>query len=285
MEDRIAIVTDGGSDLQEFPEIQKLTEATNVPVYTIFGDVSYSTNDMTMNEYHAKLNDVSKKEWPTTSAPSPQDFIDAYEKLKSEGYTKILSLHLAQKLSGTLNSANSAKNSIEGVEIELVDSLSASIGELAAVIKAYELISSEMGFQEVVSSLREFCNKSVIYVTLDTLDYLAKGGRISNVKYRLGKLLRMKPIITVSDGVINTYDKTRNITKSREKVYGYISNKYSTDDKFTYIIGHTLVPDIANEFDKKIKQEYPNSKGFVGEIGVAIATHVGPGAIGIITFD
>lgn len=286
MSKKIAIVTDTGSDIQEFPEIEKLTGAKKVPVYVIFNETSFPTSEISMDDYHTKLKNINKKsDWPTTSAPAPQDFNTVYSKLKEEGYTKVLSIHIADKLSGTLNVAFSVKANVDNIEIELIDSQSASIGTLATVIKAYSLLSLDLEFDQVVEKLKEFAKKTIIYLTLDTLDYLRMGGRISHVKYRIGKLLKMKPILNVTQGVINSFDKTRDIEKSRDKVFHYATQEYQRDDQFTYIIGHSQSPDIAQEMSSRIKSEFPNSKGYVGELGTAIATHVGPGAIGVITFQ
>jgi DegV family protein with EDD domain len=286
MSEKIAIVTDTASDIQEFGEIDKLTGARKVPVYVIFGETSYATSDISMNEYHTKLQNTKRKsDWPTTSAPAPQDFDIVYSKLKEEGYSKVVSIHVAGKLSGTLNAGFSAKTNFDDMQIELIDSQSASVGQLAAVIKAHSLLNEGLGFEQIVNQVKRFSDESTIYVTIDTLDYLRMGGRISHVKYRIGKLLRMKPILTVKQGVIDSFDKTRNIEKSRDKVFHYVTKNYQPDENFTFIIGHTQSPNVAQEIASRIKSEFPNSNGYLGEIGTAIATHVGPGAIGIITFQ
>ncbi|MHA2168764.1 MAG: DegV family protein [Candidatus Kariarchaeaceae archaeon] len=286
MSEKVAIVIDTASDIQEFPEIEKISGAKKVPVYVIFDETSYATSDISMEDYHARLQNIKKKsEWPTTSAPAPQDFDDVYSKLKEEGYTNIISLHVAEKLSGTLNAAFSAKVKFEEMNIELIDTQSASVGELAALLKTHSLLKEGMAFEEVVDQIRRLSDETTIYVTIDTLDYLRMGGRISHVKYRIGKWLRMKPILTVHQGVINSFDKTRDIKKSREKVFEYATKDYHHDDHFTFIIGHTRSPDVAQKMSSRFKSEFPNSNGYIGEIGTAIATHVGPGAIGVITFQ
>ncbi|MHA2252417.1 MAG: DegV family protein [Candidatus Kariarchaeaceae archaeon] len=286
MEEKIAILTDSASDLQEFAEIQKLTNAENVHVFVHFKTESFSTAEISMEDYHQRLQNISKKsEWPQTAAPAPGDVHEGYEKLKKEGYKKIISIHVAEKLSGTVNAANMAKDNIDDVEIEIIDSQSASVGELATLLKAHQLIKENLPFDEVVTKLNEFSDNSEIYVTLDTLDYLRMGGRISHVKYRLGKFLRMKPILIVKNGVIDTFDKTRDIQKSRDKVYHYVTDKFDKQDTFTYVIGHTRSLDVAKGIEDRIKENFPNAHGYIGEIGTAICTQVGPGAIGIITFE
>lgn len=286
MQSDICIVTDAGSDLQQFSDIHTTDNIPIVPLYVNFGSTSISSLEIKMKDYHNRLNKIRDKSgWPQTAAPSPGDVLKIYEEMMSKGFTKIISIHIASKLSGTYNAANIAKENMAGVDIELVDSQNASVGQLATILMVQKLLDSKKNFEEIANQARIYSRNVTSYLTLNTLDYLAMGGRISHLKYRFGRLLKLKPILILSQGEIKGFDKSRNTEKSREKMIEAATKEYAKNDEFTFLIGHTQIPDIAKTIENLVKDKFPNSQGYQGEIGPAIATHIGPKAVGLVAFN
>ena len=156
--------------------------------------------------------------FPKTAAASPGDFKEAYEAAFAAGAEAIVSVHVAGTLSGTIKSAQIARDMLPDREIHVVDSIGASMAQGILARMGVELAAEGRPAAEIAERLEARTDDILIYVALETLEYLKKGGRISGAPAAIGTLLSVKPIIRVKDGVVETADKVRTRCKARERL-------------------------------------------------------------------
>ncbi|MHA2250898.1 MAG: DegV family protein [Candidatus Kariarchaeaceae archaeon] len=289
MSEKIGIVTDSACCIQEYSDVMQYTEAHLVPVFVMIDKETISFKDITLSDYYSKIQ-ADTKIVPKTSAATSQELLRVYEKMKESGYTHILSIHAGSGLSGTTNSANVASGMIDDIEIAIIDTGGVATSELAVNIKAKELIDKGIAFIEIVAELEEFSNDVKMYGVVETLDWIRRIGRLSAVKYRLGKLMRVKPVTLTANGKVTAFDKARKLDDARDKMYNYISEGFTKDEELKYVIGysrsfdHSNMPEIAKKFEKRIKDQFPKARGYIGEFGILMVTATGPGALGVTTY-
>lgn len=274
---KIVLFTDSTSDLPK--KYVEEYDIKVVPLTVHFGDEEYKDGiDMTPTEFYAKLTTSSHT--PTTSQVPPQRFIDEYEKELAKG-NSILSIHLSSKVSGTYQAAMTAKSTLEASNIEVVDSKGMSIGFGILVLEAAKMLKQGLGIKETADKVRALSEKQQYFFSVDTLEYLKRGGRLSPLKAMIGTILNMKPILCVKDGVVEPLDKVR----GRKKVFARLlelSKEAGGDfSKQTIGVAHACVPDVASEFADDVKRELKPKEVIIAEIGSVVGTHAGPGTIGI----
>ena len=199
------IITDSTADLSA-EEYEKHAIGM-VPLTIRLGDRTWRDFwDVEPDAYYAMLR--TSHAFPTTSQPSPQDFIDAYEPFVARG-EPILSVHLSSKLSGTFQSATLARTHFPEARIEVVDSLQAALGLGMAVLLCKEKVDSGGAFPEVVDFARGLARRIQTYFSLDSLEYLHRGGRIGKAQALLGTLMKIKPLLRLIEGEIQPLEKVR----------------------------------------------------------------------------
>ena len=203
-----AIVLDSTAD---FPDAQiRFPNMRVVPLYVRFGEESFRDYvELDPHDFYARLR--TAPELPTTSQPTPQDFLTVYHALA--GYERIYSLHISAKLSGTFQSASLAATE-EGDRIRLVDSESASVGIAMLAIGIQELLARGTTDEEIEALIERYRERSGILFTVDTLEFLAKGGRIGRGKALMGSLLNVKPILAIDDGEVHPVTRARGRAKA-----------------------------------------------------------------------
>ncbi|MDH5403561.1 MAG: DegV family protein [Candidatus Heimdallarchaeota archaeon] len=281
--DKVAIVTDSTSDIQ-----QDRANELNVYIvepYFFFDGIAYTSKSMSIQEFDQKIDNVTKENFPTTSQPSPQDFIDAYHQVKKDGYTRILSIHLSSKISGTINSARIASEEFDDMEIIVVDTMGVSVIVTACIEKARILLSKNVKLIEIAKILTDYGNLCKPYLALDTLENLVRSGRISPLRYKFGKLLKIKPILTMQEGKLTSIDKVKGLSKSRDRIYSLALKSLSSKDTFRYFIGHSNALDVAMMYDSKLKEEFPLAVGIIIELGMALRIHSGKKALFIMAYN
>lgn len=276
MVDIIKIVTDSTADLT--PEICKKFDIGVVPYYLNYKGKSYKDRlDMKINEYYEILK---KMEIPTTSIPSIGDVLQIYNKAAKKG-VKIISLHVSSKLSGLLNVANNAKNSLKNMDIHLFDSLTTSGGLALQVITAARLAKEGKSIKKIIKRLRTIRNKMETFAILDTLEYLKRGGRIGVVEGFLGSILNIKPIVKIIEGELKPFSKARSISKAMDKVLENIKEKIEKNKQIEVAIMHTNAIEKAEKLKRKMLEKFSCKEIITLLAGPAIATHAGPGGVGI----
>jgi DegV family protein with EDD domain len=269
----VKIVTDSTADLP--PEIVKEYDITVVPLYVLFGEDMYRDGvDISKDEFFKRL--VEDPVHPSTTQPTPQDFVEIYKKLEPAP-DGILSIHIARLMSGTCNSADQAVQLLgkEG-SIEVIDTQNVSMGLGMTVIAAAESARAGKSLQEIKNELNEIIPNTRLLVLFDTLKYLAKGGRIGKAKSMVGAVLNVKPLLVLKDGEFSPFGQVRSRSKGIDQLFEYV--KQAGDIKDLTVINSTT-PDDA----KMLAERMDFYKGNVRStrIGAVVGVHGGPGAIGV----
>ena len=202
---RVAIFTDSASDFD--PAEAEAAGITVVPLMVTFGGETFKAGvDLSTEAFWERMV-APDAPFPKTAASSPGDFKEAYEAAFEDGAEAIVSIHVAGTLSGTIKSAQIARDMLPDREIHVVDSQGASMGEGILARMGVELAAEGRSAAEIAETLEARARDIRIYLTLETLEYLKKGGRISGAQAAIGTLLSVKPIIRVEDGVVDTIDR------------------------------------------------------------------------------
>lgn len=271
----VRVVTDSTADLPaEF--VQEL-DITVVPLQVIFGQTAYRDGiDMTSEEFFRRLPDAP--ELPHTSQPSPADFQQAYERL-AEQTDGILSIHLSSRLSGTVETARQAARALgDRCTIEVIDSRTVSMAMGFAVIAAARAAKAGADLNTCADAARSALRRHRLAVTLDTLEYLRRGGRIGRAQAFLGGLLRLKPIVTVRDGETYPLARVRTRKKALEEVLRVCLEGGTLEQA---AVMYATTPDEARFLADEIRRRAPGASVHIGRIGPVIGVHGGPGLIGI----
>ncbi len=214
--------------------------------------------------------------FPTTSQPSTGDFLDEFKKAFEEGYEEIIAILLSSKLSGTYNSANLAKDILGDERISIVDSEQAASNLRFLVEDAINMSKNDKTMEEIVEHLENKKRQMYAYLTVDTLEYLKRGGRLSSLQSAIGSVLNVKPIIQLKDGVLDSLEKVR----GKNKALNAIENKvFENVEKIS--ICHILDLDEAKKLKVNLEKKFPNASITIDELGPIIGCHLGPGGIGI----
>ena len=205
----IKIVTDSTSDLDK--DTAKNLSVEIVPLNVHFGDEVYKDGiEINSDDFFDKL--INGTVFPKTSQPSVGEFIDVYEKLGNDG-SDIISIHISDQLSGTINSARQAAKHLEGkIKVHIIDSKQISISLGLITISAATAVKEGKTLNEVLDLTESLIARSHVFTALDTLEYLEKGGRIGKAKSLVGKILNFKPIIGSADGIIDAFGRGRSNT-------------------------------------------------------------------------
>lgn len=269
----IKIVTDSTSDLP-----QALVEElgiTVVPVYVLFGNKTYCDRvDISENEFYDKLLHFSIH--PTTSQPSPQDFVEIYNNLSRDA-DGIISVHISNKLSGTYNSAMQAKEMVSAsCPIEVIDSNNVSMGLGLMAIEAATIAGTGKSFEQVVRETKQLIPKTHVWAMFDTLKYLAKGGRVGKAKALMGSVLNIKPLLSVKDGELMPATKARSREKGVDLLFDYAS-KIAGIEAMSVVYTTTL--DEAEALADRLGSVFKRKRIIIGRLGPALGVHAGPGTL------
>jgi DegV family protein with EDD domain len=277
----IKIVTDSTAYLPEATIREQ--DIRIVPLYVHFGEEAFREGVQLSNEeFYARLKDAPVL--PTTSQPSAGEFHVVFKELAEAGH-EIIALTISSKLSGTWNSAMAAKEMLPDAEISVIDSLVTSLGLQVMVETAIEAVSAGASRQEVVAGIEEMKKGMHILFVVDTLEYLAKGGRIGNAKAFLGTLLKVKPILALQDGVIEPLEQVRSKRKAQarmlELIEGWMGERAS---QARIAIANALVPEEAHALGQELAERLGCRAPSMADIGPVIGTHTGPGVIGVAAY-
>ena len=269
------IVTDSTADLPT--ELANELHITVVPEYVRFGNQLYRDRlDISEDEFYKRL--VHDTIYPSTSQPTPQDFANTYRELSKEA-EGIISIHLTGKLSGTCNSALRGKELAEtNCPIEIVDSqlLTMSLGLL--VIEAARIVESGKNMRQVVEEIKHTIPSIHFLALLDTLKYLALGGRIGKAQALLGSMLSVKPMLTIKGGELVPVGQVRTRAKGIEKLFDFVKTAANIQD---LAIVYNTTPDEAVTLAGHIGLMFPKERIRLSRLGPALGVHAGPGVLAI----
>ncbi|QWC21401.1 DegV family protein [Bacillus haikouensis] len=276
---KIKIVTDSTGDLTE-KEINDL-DIHVVPLsITIDGETYLDRVELTPSSFLEKMR--NSKELPKSSQPPAGAFLEKYDELGKDG-SIILSIHMTGNMSGTVRSAESAAE-MSSSQVKVVDSRFISRGLAFQVIEAAKLAKAGKSLEEILRSIEEIRNKTDLFVVVDTLENLVKGGRIGKGRAIIGSLLNIKPIASLAGGEYTPVAKVR----SHSQVVKYLTSQLVDDVKGKTIRGVGLVHADGMKLAQNIKNKIKEKTGFdefeIGETTPVISTHTGIGAIGFMYY-
>lgn len=277
---KIQIVTDSTADLpREFIDANNITV---VPLYVNFPDKSYRDGvDLTAKEFYPLLAQCTK-ELPKTSTPTIEDFTTTYRSLLEKGY-EIISIHISSGLSSTCAMAEAAAKTLEG-KIRVFDSRSISMGIGLQVTEALEMIKSNLSLDAIMEQLNSLRSKTEVYFSLDTLEYLEKGGRIGKVSALLGAILNIKPVVKVENGIYVPLDKARNQSQAIKKMVEHTLKTLRGRLPKNVAVVHGAAEEGAQMLKHCLEEALGKKVMLVNETGPVIGVHTGPGTLGL-TFN
>ncbi|MZP28739.1 DegV family EDD domain-containing protein [Heliobacterium undosum] len=273
---RIQLVTDSTAYLTS-EEIRRL-QAHVLSLQVITEDRSFPETEIDSEAFAGYLRKAPKV--PTTSQPPPARFLELYEVLASAG-EPVISLHISSGLSGTWQAASAVAAGLEGAPIHVVDSLSAGMGLKLQVEAAHAAIAAEMPPEKVIEAICRVRDRHNLFLIVDSLEYLYKGGRIGGAQSLIGSLLQIKPILWLQEGRIEIFEKIRTRRKAFQRVAEFIAERWRQEGPLRLDVGHVYAPEAAKEFCEQIVDLVPEAKPTFSDIGPVIAVHVGPGTVGV----
>lgn len=253
-----------------------------IPLHVIWGEEIFRDGvDITPDEFYQRL--PGAKVMPTTSQPSPKEFISLYEKYLAEGHD-ILSIHISSKMSGTVDSANQAKNHLNPGSIEVVDSEFTTLGTGFQAIAAAKAAKEGASLKECTEIAKNVRAHTQIYFLVETLEFLKRGGRIGGAAALLGSALNLKPILYVKEGSIEAYEKVRTMKKALARMIEIVEKQIG-DKRPVYIgISQATAPESAAWLKAEVQKRFKDADivEFVeSELSPVIGTHAGPGTVAI----
>jgi len=276
-----AIVLDSVSDYPEaaarFPNMRF------VPLYVRFGDETYRDYvDLGPKEFYEKLRTAT--ELPATSQPTPQDFLTAYEDLAA--YERIYVLNVSSKVSGTYQSASLAAAELGGDKVRVIDTLTASLAIAMLSHAVQRRLARGTTDEEIDELVERFYENCGVVFTVETLEFLQRGGRIGRAAALAGTLLNLRPILGITDGVVVALAKVR----GRQKALAEFQRRLeaATEDRpgLRIAVAHADADEWVGTLSKLVWETRPKAEiEFSASLGAVVGTHAGPGAVGFFWFQ
>ena len=277
-----AIVVDSTADFPEAPE--RFQNWRVVSLYVRFGSKSYRDYvELGPAEFYARLRKAA--ELPTTSQPTPGDFLATYEELA--GFERIYSVHIAARLSGTAESARTAGRELGEDRVRVIDSGSASAAVAMLGLAIQRRLEHGTTDEEVDRLVDRFRREAGLIFTVETLEYLAKGGRIGRAAAWAGELLHIKPILTIADGEVVPLKRVRGNRKAFLEFERAFTSAITGDGSGVRVgIAHADAPDRAEALKELVRRTRPKAElELVTTLGPVVGTHAGPGTVGFFWFE
>jgi DegV family protein with EDD domain len=276
-----AIVLDSTSDYPDAPA--RFPNMRFVPLYVRFGDETFRDYvELGPTEFYEKLR--TSPVTPATAQPTPQDFVTAYEGLSA--YERIYSLHVSAKVSGTFQSAELAAQEIGGDKVRAVDSRSASLA-IALLAHAIQRRLARGTTDEEISALVErFHAGSRVLFTVETLEYLQRGGRIGKAQAIAGSLLGLRPVLSIEDGEVVAAARVRGKQKALAEFERRFTEATTDGPGIRVAIAHADAEHWVGTISELVWRIRPNAEvEFTSTLGAVVGTHAGPGTVGFIWFQ
>ena len=276
---QVRIVTDSTSDI--LPELRERYGIVTVPLTVQFGTDVYQDNiDLTPEEFYTKQE---AGPFPTTAQPPVGAFEEAYRRLQAEGASGVCTVIFSSKLSGTYNSAALAARNLEGeIPVEVIDTLSASMGVGYLALEAAKLAETGASLEAVSARVRELMPRIEVLFLVETLKWLERGGRINKAKSLLGSVLSIKPLLRLHEGQLEPFQQPRTRSKAIEAMIEWIKT-------FPDPAGVTILSDGASTtraeaegIADRLGSSIPRDRITIAHYGTIYAVHLGPRGVGAI---
>lgn len=269
----IKIVTDSTCDLPQ--SIIDELGITVIPLYINFGGTGYRDGvDITRAEFYARL--PQSDPLPTTAAPGHEVFKQVYDRLAADGATDVLSIHISESLSATMNVARVAAQETRSVRVTPLDSRQLSLGTGFVVEEAAKAARDGGSLDEIMARVNGLIPRVRVFAALDTMEFLKRSGRVSSLVAGLGGLLQVKPVLKMYDGQPDS-DRVR----TRSRAIGHLVHLLSQCSPLERVaLVHTHAAARAEEIRQLVEPMLPTKDIWSLDITPVIGTHIGPGAVG-----
>lgn len=276
--EKIKLITDSTCDVSE--ELIEKYSIHVLPLTVHVGDASFKDGEtITLEEIYKGVDEGGP--FPSTSQVNPNEFYAVYKKYLDEGY-KIISVHISSLLSGTVQSAEIAKDMAESDKITIIDTKGVSGSGLLPLIKAGEMIKNNSSYDEVVAALEENVQKVKVFAAFDTLTYLVKGGRVPKSVGAIGGFLGIKPLISVKDGKLEMVDKVRGSKKALKALIEFIAQTKRQKDTPMLVINSLESPVLQSVLAYLDEQKIPYISV---QVGCVLGVHAGPKMVGLFALS
>jgi DegV family protein with EDD domain len=277
-----AVVLDSTADFPEAPE--RFPNFRIVPLYVSFGDESFKDYvEITPERFYERL--ATAPQLPTTSQPTPGDFAVVYDEL-APSFERILSLQISSTLSGTFASAEAGAATAGAGKVRVIDSrtVSASLAMLALGVQ--RRLEAGTTDEEIDAYVERYGDEHRLLFTVNTLEYLAKGGRIGRAAALAGSLLNVKPILTIRDGEVVPLKKVRGNHKAFAEFRELFISTSTDSDRLKVGIAHAAAPERLEALRELVANERPHAQIEIATtLGAVVGTHAGPGTVGFFWFE
>jgi DegV family protein with EDD domain len=275
-----AIVLDSTAD---FPDASdRFVNWRVVPLYVNFGTDSFKDGvELTAREFYERLR--TSPQLPTTSQPTPGDFLATYEELGA--YERILSIHIASNLSGTFQSAGTAAEQLGDGRVRTIDSQSASVAIAMLALAIQRRLERGTNDEEIDELVERYLVEHGLLFTVDTLEFLTRGGRIGKAKAFAGQLLNVKPILSIRDGEVLPVKRVRGNRKAFQEFVDALETNTRDEPGLRVGIAHADAPERMVELEKMVRDIRPQAQiEMETSLGAVIGAHAGPGTVGFFWF-
>ena len=276
-----ALVLDSTADFPQATE--RFPSWRIVPLYVRFGDESLRDYvEIEPAEFYERLRTADVL--PTTSQPAPGDFLAAYESLAA--YDRIYSVHISSRLSGTFDAARAAAEALGGGRVRTIDSRTASAAVALLALAIQRRLDGGTSDEEIEEVAARYRREAGLLFTVDTLEYLARGGRIGKARAFAGQMLNVKPILTIDEGEVQPVKRVRGDRKAFAEFARAFTESTRDAPSLRVGIAHADAPERATALVKMVRQERPQAEiELVTSLGSVVGTHGGPGTLGLFWFD
>jgi DegV family protein with EDD domain len=277
-----AVVLDSTADFPDAPS--RFPNFRVVPLYVRFGDESFRDYvEITPDRFYERLRTAT--ELPTTSQPTPGDFLAVYEELASQ-YERVLSLQISSTLSGTFASAEAAAATLGGDRVRVVDTRTVSASLALLALGVQRLLERGTTDDEIDAFVQRYGREHKLLFTVNTLEYLAKGGRIGRAAALAGNLLNVKPILTIRDGEVVPLKKVRGAHKAFAEFRALFESTSSDSPSLKVGIAHAAAPERLEALRELVEHVRPHAQVEIATtLGAVVGTHAGPGTVGFFWFE
>ena len=274
---RVAVVTDSTADLS--PELAAERAVTVVPLTVNLDGRSYLDGvDISADEFYRKLQTSSGH--PTTSQPSPGQFLEVYKRLLAD-HEEVVSIHISAKLSGTFGSAQQAAQMIGGDRVHVIDSRFASMPLAGLALVAATRAGRGGDASDVIEDTNRVQEALRCFFAVSTLEYLRRGGRIGSAAALLGSVLQIKPILALEDGQVVPLERVRTLERAQSRLVD-LAQRVSRSGQLCIVIGHAAAEQAALALAERLEKSAESL--IVQPLGPVVGAHAGPGTVGVAVY-
>lgn len=279
MRKEVVVVTDSSANVPA--SLAQQLDIRIVPILLALNGQSFRDGvDITAGDVYRWLR--TNKQLPTTSAPSIGDFLRVYAKAAQDARS-VVSIHLSPKLSATYSTAVAASQLVEGTPIQVINCQTVAMGQGFVVLEAARAAASGAELDAVIARAKKVASRMVVLATIDTLEYLYRGGRIGGAAALLGTVLQIKPILFVTDGYVDVLSRPRTKSKALRIILDEVAKEADGVPLHAAIL-HAGVPEEAKALRQEVETRFECVELYVTEMTPVMGAHTGPGVLGIVYY-